>query len=179
MSETSIKIYKVGEPILTIPSEEVLPEEFGSKLVSNIIEQLQIIEREIGAIGFAAPQIGYPKRIMMIGMEFDNPRRPNVKQFPNMIFINPEVIYESDEMTEDWEGCASIDGLLAYISRPKIIRYRAQDVIGEIFEGELTGFAAHAFLHELDHLNGVLMHTKAIKTKKYEPEKDIIVSLKS
>lgn len=179
MIETSIKIYKVGEPILTSRSMEVQPHEFGSGLISEIISKLLNIQKEIGAVGFAAPQIGYPKRVMMVGMEFNNPRRPNVTPFSNIIFINPEVTYFSEEMNEDWEGCASIDGLLAYISRPKTIRYRAQNLHGEYFNGELTGFAAHAFLHELDHLDGILMSTRALETKIYDPIKDVIISLKS
>lgn len=174
----SRKIFKVGEEILTKPAEVVKPEEFISGKLQDIVNELNSIAREIGAVGFSAPQIGYSKKIMTIGMEFNNPRRPNVQQFPNMTFINPELTYCSPETNEDWEGCASFDKTLAYVSRPITIRYKAQDVSGNAIEGELKNFPARVFQHELDHLNGQLMNEKAIKLKEFDKERDVIINLK-
>lgn len=173
-----MKIYKVGEEILTEIADKVALEEFSSKKLSQFIDQLNTAAREIGAVGFSAPQLGFSKRIMTIGMEFNNPRRPNVKPFPNMTFINPELIYVSSEVAEDWEGCASFDNKIALVSRPIRVRYKAQDVAGNSFEGELENFSARVFQHELDHLNGVLMDSKEKETRVFDREKEVIISLK-
>lgn len=173
------KIYKVGEAILTTPSQPVTKEEFANRSLTELVTQLNKIARERGAVGFAAPQIGHAKRVMVIGMEFDNPRRPNVKPFANMTFINPEITFRSEKRSEDWEGCASFDSMLAYISRPITIRYRAQDINGDSIEGELSNSPARVFQHELDHLDGILMNSKAIETKEFNKEIDKIISLKS
>lgn len=174
----STKIYKLGEDILTQVATPVAAEEFNTETLEQIVEKLNTVARELGAVGFAANQIGYPKRVMTIGMTFDNPRRPNVKQFPNMTFINPEITHFSEETGEDWEGCASFDITLAYVKRPITIQYQAYHVDGTPFKGELKNFPARVFQHELDHLNGVLMDTKAIETKQFDKERDVIISLK-
>ncbi len=177
--EPSLKIYKKDDKILQIPSKPVTDTEFASKEIADIARALKTISREIRAVGFAAPQIGYPKRVMIIGMEFDNPRRPNVRQFPTMLFVNPEITYSSQETAEDWEGCASFDTTLAYINRPVTIRYKAQDINGNNIEGELSNFPARVFQHELDHLDGILMDSRAIETKVFDKERDKIISMKS
>ncbi len=172
------KIYKVGEDILTQPAEVIKEEEFNTEALAKIVEELNAISKKIGAVGFAAPQIGHSKRVMFIGMQFDNPRRPNVKQFPHMTFINPELLSVSDETSKDWEGCASFDTQLAYVERPITIQYRARNLNGSSFTGELNNFSARVFQHELDHLDGVLMDTKAIETKQFDKDRDVIISMK-
>lgn len=173
------KIYKVGEDILVQAAEPVHEEEFNTTELTQIVEELNAIAKEIGAVGFAAPQIGYSKRVMTIGMTFNNPRRPNVQQFPNMTFINPELLSISEETAEDWEGCASFDMTLALVQRPVTIQYQAYRTDGTPFKGELKNFPARVFQHELDHLNGILMDSKAIETKEFDKERDVIISLKS
>ena len=174
----SIKVYKIGEEILNTVAEKVTKEEFGTAKLSEIVAELNSIGREMGAVGFSAPQIGYSKRIIIIGMEFNNSRRPNVNQFPNMTFINPELTETSEEMAEDWEGCASIDKTLAYVSRPISVGYKAQDEQGNIIQGKLKNFPARVFQHEIDHLNGELMDKKAIEIKEFDKERDVIISMK-
>ncbi len=177
--EQSLKIFKIGEEILQISAKSATQEEFASQEIANIVQALNFIARKISAVGFAAPQIGYSKRIMIIGMEFDNPRRPNVKQFPTMLFVNPEITFRSEDTAEDWEGCASFDITVAYIRRPVRIRYKAQDINGNPIEGELSNFPARVFQHELDHLDGILMDSRAIETKVFDKERDKIISMKS
>lgn len=177
--ESTQKIFKRGEKILETRMTPIEKDEFSSEPLKKIAAELINVASNFGAVGFAAPQLGYPKRVMMIGMEFDNPRRPNLKQFPNTIFINPEVTYESPEKEEDWEGCASIDDILAYVSRSVFIKYKAQDLNGEYFEGELNGFIARVFLHELDHLNGILMSERATQIKARDATQAEVISMKS
>ncbi|MFO1259149.1 MAG: peptide deformylase [Gammaproteobacteria bacterium] len=170
----SIKIFKQGEEILTQPSAPIKENEFNSPELIELAEKLKSIQAEIGAVGFSAPQIGSSKRLMIIGMQFDNPRRPNVKQFPNMLFINPEITYSSVEQDDDWEGCASVDKTIALVDRSIHISYKARDVYGNQLNGELSNFPARVFQHELDHLDGVLMTDKAKEVKEVDPSIKII-----
>lgn len=179
-SGPKIKIYKQGDPILNKVAESVAPDEFNTENLQKIVDELKFISNEMRAVGFSAPQIGYSKRVMMIGMEFENPRRPNVLPFPNEVFINPEVTTTSPETTEDLEGCASLDDIVALVPRAITIQYKAQDLQGNPIEGELKGFRARVFLHEVDHLNGILMTApdRAISTKKVDDLKNKIISMK-
>lgn len=172
------KVFKQGEPILQQESKLVEECEFGSPLLINIAQHLQSIQSEMKAVGFSAPQLGHSIQMMLIGMEFENSRRPNVKIFPNLLFINPEIISFSDEQEEDWEGCASIDDTLALVSRPIHITYNARDLFGNYITGELSHFPARVFQHELDHLQGILMTNRAQTIQTVDPNLKII-SLKS
>lgn len=67
---------------------------------------------------------------------------------------------------------------MAYVERATTIQYRARHLDGSSFTGELKNFSARVFQHELDHLDGVLMDTKAIETKQFDKERDVIISFK-
>lgn len=179
-----MKIYKAGEDILTQRAKEVSTSEFGSEKLTQLINDLNAAAKETGAVGFSAPQLGYSIRVMTISMEFDKPivrefieeaeesRQPIIKPVPNTTFINPELTYSSPQMSEEWEGCASFDSQIALVSRSVLIRFRSQNSKGNTFEGELKDFAARVFQHELDHLNGTLMDSRATETeaiKRFKP----------
>ena len=68
--------------------------------------------------------------------------------------INPEILWASEELEKDWEGCLSIPGIRGRVPRPAAIRVRYQGLDGEHVEREFSGFAARVFLHENDHLEG-------------------------
>ena len=72
------------------------------------------------------------------------------------IYVNPEILSYSDEFLEWNEACLSIPGVDGYVPRPQKIYIRAYDANGNSFEEMLTDFHACNFLHENDHLNGVL-----------------------
>lgn len=72
------------------------------------------------------------------------------------VFINPKVLLHSNETWPCDQGCLSIPGLSGSVVRPKKILIRATDFERESFEEEFDTFAAQVFLHENDHLNGVL-----------------------
>ncbi len=71
-------------------------------------------------------------------------------------YVNPEIAETSEETQEGDEGCLSFPGLFYPTTRPLRARVRAYDVHGEPLERVGEGYLARLFLHEIDHLNGIL-----------------------
>jgi peptide deformylase len=109
-------------------------------------------------IGLAAVQVGVPIRLLVIDLQEpedpDDPESPNVK-VPR-VFINPEILWHSDNEVPYTEGCLSVPEQYAEVMRPDQIRARWQDANGETHEEEIDGLLAVCLQHEMDHLNGVL-----------------------
>jgi len=109
-------------------------------------------------VGLAAPQIGLSKRISVIDVSVGEDESQKI------VIINPEVVSKEGKQTGE-EGCLSIPGFREPVSRANKVVVRAQNEKGETVE--LTGeeLLARAFLHEIDHLNGILFisHISALK----------------
>ena len=69
--------------------------------------------------------------------------------------VNPEIIRTEGEQT-GLEGCLSVPGKYGVVTRPEVVRVRAQDRDGEWFEVEDEGLTARCFCHEIEHLDGHL-----------------------
>ncbi len=111
-------------------------------------------------IGLAAIQIGEPKRIVTLDLaKKDDPKAPQV-------FINPEVVWESDEEGTYEEGCLSIPEYYEEVKRPSAVKVAYLDVDGKKQEVEATGLLATCLQHEIDHLNGVLFIDHISKLKR-------------
>ena len=95
-------------------------------------------------VGLAAPQIGLNLRLFVMDCE-------GIK----LVAANPEVISLEGEQSGQ-EGCLSVGKVPAVLKRAEKARLRAQDLKGEWFERDATGYAARAFQHETDHCNGTL-----------------------
>ena len=93
--------------------------------------------------GLAAPQVGVIRRTCVVLDE-------NSDELIEL--INPEIIDESGEQN-GLEGCLSVPGRYALITRPNKVRVRAQDRTGEVFEMEREGLTARAICHEIEHLD--------------------------
>lgn len=97
-------------------------------------------------VGLAAPQIGVPLRVILLGI-------PGEPPFP---LINPEVVERGGER-ELTEGCLSVPGYRAPVIRSESVRVRAQDPQGREIEISAAGdLLAHALEHEIDHINGTV-----------------------
>ena len=119
-------------------------------------------------IGLAAAQIGELKRVVVMDLG-DKPvegasEAPEAEESEDLqlarrnprFFVNPEVIWASDEMFAYEEGCLSVPDYYDAVERPARIRVRYMDYAGQQIEEEIEGLYAVCFQHELDHLNGVL-----------------------
>jgi peptide deformylase len=103
--------------------------------------------------GLAAIQVGALERIYIVDAAVAGGREDD----PPVVFINPEIVWLSDEKETSDEGCLSFPGIYVPIKRSLGARVRAMNLQGKTFEIEGTGLAARAMQHEGDHLNGKLM----------------------
>jgi peptide deformylase len=124
---------EIGKPV------EKFDEEL-EKLCEDMFETMY----EAEGVGLAAPQIGLNLRLFVMDCE-------GIK----LIAANPEIIATEGEQSSQ-EGCLSVGKVPAVVVRAEKATLRAQDVKGEWFEREATGYAARAFQHETDHCDGKL-----------------------
>jgi peptide deformylase len=111
-------------------------------------------------IGLAAIQIGVPKRVVTMDVaKKDDPPQPQV-------FINPEVIWSSDEKATYEEGCLSIPEYYEEVERPKAVKVKYFDLDFKPQEIEATGLLATCLQHEIDHTNGILFIDYISKLKR-------------
>ena len=126
------------------------------KLVEDMFETMY----DAPGIGLAAIQIGEPRRIVTM----DIAKKEGEKQ--PQVFINPEIVDESDEVSVHEEGCLSIPEYYEEVERPARVRFRYSDLEGKAVEVEADGLLATCVQHEIDHLNGVLFIDHLSKLKR-------------
>jgi peptide deformylase len=105
--------------------------------------------REKDGVGLAATQVGSLLRcaVVAVGRGESDP----------LVLINPVILFCSDDLEEDEEGCLSIPTIRLPVKRPSIVSVKAQDLDGKEYAVErAAGLLARALQHEIDHLNGVL-----------------------
>lgn len=148
------KIRVIGDPCLKKKCKPV------TKMTPNLkelAEDLFDTMYEAKGVGLAAPQVGILRRICVVDVMDGDP----------ILLINPEVIESSGEQTDE-EGCLSVPGKCALVTRPDHVVVKSLDMdMNEVtYEGE--GLRARAILHEMDHLDGVLYGERAS-----EPYRDL------
>lgn len=109
-----------------------------------------------GGVGLAAPQVGILRRVCVVQNENDE----------IIELVNPEIVYTQGEQT-GLEGCLSVPGKFGVVTRPEVVRVRAQDRDGNFFEVEDSDLTARCFCHEIEHLDGHLFveHTDHLLTE--------------
>ena len=124
-------------------------------IVDRMIKTLEL-ER---AVGLGANMVGVLKRIVVIDLQEDGVSNPQV-------FINPEIIYRSQELQTFEEASVCFPGISASISRPKEIKVKHLDYEGTSQELEASGFLASVLQHEIDYLDGkvFLDHLSKLKS---------------
>ncbi|WP_027172364.1 peptide deformylase [Methylobacterium sp. 10] len=111
-------------------------------------------------VGLAAIQVGVTKRVVTIDTSKDeNARQPQV-------FIDPEIVWASEEKRVYDEGCLSIPEYYGEVERPDRVRVRFRDLDGETHEIDADGLLATCIQHEIDHLDGVLFIDHLSKLKR-------------
>jgi peptide deformylase len=111
-------------------------------------------------IGLAAIQVGTPRRVVTMDLaKKDDPKAPQV-------FINPEILWASEEKATYEEGCLSIPEFYGDVERPAQVKVKYLDLEGEPHEVEANGLLATCLQHEIDHLNGVLFIDHLSKLKR-------------
>ena len=152
------KFVKPNDPVLLKIAEAIdIPEISSSKTQEDIEKMLSVAygkqedRTKPLLVGLAAPQIGISKRIILV----DIAARGKGEVGDLRVYINPEIIWTSEEKDEWWEGCFSTNGVCGIVSRPTRIKIRAFTREGQPVEDEHEGFPARIIQHEIDHLNGI------------------------
>ena len=141
------KVRHIGDPILEKVCKPVKKMTPGLlTLIDDMFETMY----EAQGVGLAAPQVGILRRICVVDVQDDDP----------VILINPELIESSGEQTDD-EGCLSVPGKCASVTRPNHVVVRSLTPDMEEVTYEVEGLKARAFLHEMDHLDGILYGERA------------------
>lgn len=159
-----LPIYLYGSQILRTPAQEddLSDREGLQKLIGDMVETMHNAD----GCGLAAPQVGIPRRILVVDGNDLADRYPELKGFHREM-INPRFTFESEETASYEEGCLSIPNVDADIVRPARIRVRYLDPAFQETEEDFEGFAARMIQHEMDHLDGVLFvdHASPIRRK--------------
>ena len=137
------KILTDKEPALHKVCKEVTS--FDSKL-HKLLDDMHETLADSGGVGLAAPQVGVLRRVCLVLDEGSE---------EYLELINPEIIEQSGEQT-GLEGCLSVPNKWGIVTRPNVVKVRAQDRFGDWFEAEAEGLMARAFCHEIEHLDGHL-----------------------
>jgi peptide deformylase len=148
-----------GDPVLKQPGNDINKDYPRLKeLISSMFETMYAAN----GVGLAAQQIGLAIRVFVI----DASKYDDKIEGPKKVFINPEIIDESQEVTDFEEGCLSIPGIRSKISRPKkiVINYLDENFIER--EEEFDDIVARIIQHEYDHIEGKLFIEKLPPLKK-------------
>ncbi|MDE2995363.1 MAG: peptide deformylase [Bacteroidota bacterium] len=149
-------IYLLGTDILRQVTE--LVQEDSPELQTFIDDMIETMHAAKG-IGLAAPQVGRMERVFIVDvspMEEDFTEAGVELPEQPMVFLNAEILAESEEETEFEEGCLSIPDIHEVVERPEALRIRYLDRSFTEREEEYDGMLARVIQHEYDHVDGVL-----------------------
>ncbi|SLN25268.1 peptide deformylase [Oceanibacterium hippocampi] len=151
-----LPIIEAPDPRLKVISDKVsVVDDQLRRLADDMLETMYAAP----GVGLAAIQVGVPKRLLVVDTarqgEAPDPR----------VFINPEIVWLSDEDNTYEEGCLSVPEHYAEVTRPAALRVSYLDRDGKASEVEADGLLATVLQHEMDHLDGILFldHISAIK----------------
>lgn len=133
LTEEDPTLRKVSRPVT----------KFDDRLHELLDDMAETLEDARG-VGLAAPQVGILRRVVVVDVGEEI-----------LELINPEIISQSGEQT-GLEGCLSVPGKYGIVTRPNVVKVRAQDRFGAWYEAEGEELIARAFCHELEHLDGHL-----------------------
>lgn len=137
-------------PIRKIALPIEFPLSFGDKVDIAIV--MRKFTQQPFYSGLAAPQLGILKRIIVFTM-----RKEDCKEGRRIkVWLNPSYEKINDETTEEYECCVSVKSKAGLIKRYKNIHYKAYDIKGNFFEGDIAGATSRIIQHEIDHLEGKL-----------------------
>lgn len=129
------RLHKIAKPV-TVFDERL------AQLVADMAETMY----DAPGVGLAASQVDVHEQVVVI----DITEEKNVL----VAYINPEIVWASDDKQVYDEGCLSVPGIYDGVERPSKVKVRAFDVKGQPFEVEADGLLAVCIQHEMDHLKG-------------------------
>ena len=150
-------IVQQGNEVLRKVAHYVRTEEIGSASIQHAIKEMKLaLATQKDGVALAAPQIGISLQIFVV-----SPGIFEKAENHNLVYINPQITYESENTKWLDEGCLSCRWKLGQVKRHVEVSIRAYNEKGELFEETASGLLAHIFQHETDHLHGILFVDKA------------------
>ncbi len=155
------RLHKVAKPV-TVFDERL------KKLAADMAETMY----DAPGVGLAATQVDVHEQVVVIDT---SDTRDNLR-----VFVNPEIVWASEEKQVYDEGCLSVPGIYDGVERPARVKVRAFDLDGKAFELEADGLLAVCIQHEMDHLKGKVfveylspLKRNRIKTKLLKEEREM------
>jgi peptide deformylase len=149
-------------PILYVPDPRLRarakPVEPNDPRVPALAERMLATMYKAPGIGLAGPQVGEMLRLVVIDLRPEDQPQP-------LVLVNPEIVAAGKDLATREEGCLSLPGQFADVTRPARVKARWTDLSGARQEIEAEGLMAACLQHEIDHLDGVLFvdHISALK----------------
>jgi len=125
------------------------------EFVDNMFETM----KNYGGIGLSANQVGKPYRMFVMG------NHPEIYKGKKWVCINPEIVETSKQTTRLKEGCLTFPFLFLDIKRPSAVKVKYLDEDLKEQEEDMIGIVARCFLHEYDHMQGIVFTEKVSKFK--------------
>lgn len=150
-----LKIIKFPDPILR---EQMPTFDFENPITDPKQLEKEMLELmyQSGGIGLSANQVGVRARMFVMG----HAEHPD----EGVGIFNP-VVVEAEGTRDDEEGCLSFPGIFAKVKRPNSVKAQWYNSSGELQQGQVTGYTCRCFLHELDHLDGVVFQDRVSPLK--------------
>ena len=139
---TVLPIRTVPDPVLRQKASRVKTID---KSVKKLIDEMLETMHSASGVGLAAPQLGIPLRVIVIG----------IPEEEEIALINPQIVRRTGERLVT-EGCLSIPGYFAQVPRAELVRAKGLDRTGKEIRLKANDLLAQALEHEIAHLNGVL-----------------------
>jgi peptide deformylase len=155
------RLHKIAQPVAVFDDRL-------KKLVTDMADTMY----DAPGVGLAASQVDQHIQLVVIDV--------SDSQNELQVFINPEIIWVSEEKTVYDEGCLSVPGIYDGVERPSQVKVRALDVNGKPFELQADGLLAVCIQHEMDHLKGIVfveylspLKRNRIKTRMLKEEREL------
>lgn len=176
-----IEIVQAGNPVLRQRARPLSIEEIRSREMQKLMETMRSCMHEAPGVGLAAPQIGLALQLAVIedreeyhkdvseALLAERERKP----VPFHAIINPTIELIGEEKAEFFEGCLSVAGFSALVTRSRSVRVTCLDEWGVAQTIEAKGWYARILQHEIDHLNGTL-YIDRMRTRSYTTMENLV-----
>jgi peptide deformylase len=161
------RIVQAGDPLLRSAAKDLSPDEVGTPEFRALVEMMVAVMRAAPGVGLAAPQIGVPKRVIVVedredllaSMDPDARAARERTALPLTVIVNPTLRLVPGKRATFFEGCLSVTGYMALVARAMEVEVKGLDVtsgraVPRVFL--LRGWPARILQHEVDHLDGTL-----------------------
>lgn len=178
-------IVQKEDPVLRKVAKAVPLEKIGTPELNTILSDMRkALAAQDDGVAIAAPQIGVSLQIFIVskrvflldeeGKLLLNIKKEEAEKYEDVVYINPEIIKQSQKKRWMTEGCLSVRGIYGSTHRSEKTTVRAYDENGKKFTRGASGLLAQIFQHETDHLKGILFsdHARDLEEVQMHTEED-------